>query len=88
MNEHVPDNLRFIPNFNTKNLNKAAFLIAKGAVYLRAECDSNGIATIFLNNVTRHASKEFWNPEALVPIWGFLNSKRWLQDQIVNSRVN
>lgn len=79
----TPDSGFIIDGYNTKNLNKASYLLTRGARYIKVEVDENGIGTIWLDNVnTRHA-KEYWKDDMTVEFWTFDRQRKFLKEEMI-----
>jgi len=78
---------KLINNFNSRNLNKCAFLLAgtaefKDVVFI----DGSKIATIYLDNVDREVVKSFWIPGVQVDLMAFLRARAFLRTKIDEKR--
>lgn len=84
-----PKGNNILNNFETKNLDKAAYLMIRGARYL--DCfqvdPSSRIAVIILDNVNRRHAKEFWNDELLLEFWAWKRTRKFLKVKIQEKRL-
>lgn len=84
-----PKGNNIIDNFETKNLDKAAYLMIRGARY--ADCfhldPASRIAVIILDNVNRRHTKEFWNDELLLEFWAWKRTRKFLKVKIQEKRL-
>lgn len=82
-----PNKSRVLNNYNTKNLNKAAFLLMRGATYGGCVCPPDEpIATILLSNVNVRHRDEFWHDDVVVELWSFIRMRKWLKERIQEVR--
>lgn len=71
-----------IDDYKTKNLNKAAFLLTKGATYKDLIINPDGINTFVLDGVNRRHVDEFWHDGLVLEFWEFQRKRIWLKEQI------
>lgn len=71
-----------IDGYNTKNLNKAAYLLMKGSRYVDVITDERGIGQIFLDNVNRRHVDEYWKEDMILEFWTFDRQRKFLKTEI------
>lgn len=73
-----------INGFETRNLDKAAYLLIRGARY--HDCyhqdPTSKIAVIILDNVNKRHSKEFWQDTLMVEFWTWKRTRKFLKVKI------
>lgn len=78
-----------INDFNTKNLDKAAYLMTKGARY--KDCSipdkDSPIGFVILDNVARHHVREFWNQDVEFEFWPWKRNRKFLKDKIAENHL-
>lgn len=71
-----------IDGYNTKNLNKAAYLLTRGSRYVKVITDVNGIGKIFLDNVNRRHVDEYWKEDMTLEFWTFDRQRKFLKEEM------
>lgn len=77
---------RIINNYETKNLNKATYLISRGAKYKGCHWDNPKIATIILNNVNMQFRDDFWTNDVPVDLKKFIETRRFIKGRLAMSK--
>lgn len=87
-----PAEAHIIDDYETANLNKAAYLMTRGARYLKAEVlDEKQLGKFFLENVNSRHVKEFWDDNLMVEFWSYHRSRQFLKQklwEIKNNRID
>lgn len=78
----TPNQAQILDKYETRNLNKAAYLLINGANYIDCSIQSNGMASIILSGVNKRYLTEFWKDELIIEFWTFFRKRLWLKDQI------
>ena len=78
----APNSGFIIDGYNTKNLNKAAFLLTKGSRYVKVVTDENGIGNIFLDNVNRRHVDDYWKEDMVIEFWTFDRQRKFLKKEM------
>jgi hypothetical protein len=82
-----PERAKIINNYETRNLNKAAYLILKGATYVSCKFElGNPIAILILNGVNTRHRDHFWTDDLIIEYWTFMRKRHWLKNKIEESR--
>ena len=78
------DSERLNPEFRTKDLNEAAFILCKGARLLRLEKDemTNDFYFVFVGRNCEDLANQFWAREGSVPAKDYSDSLRTLKDRL------
>lgn len=79
----APNSGFIIDGYNTKNLNKAAYLLTRGSRYVRVETDENGIGKIFLDNVNRRHVDDYWKEDMTLEFWTFDRQRKFLKGEMI-----
>lgn len=78
----APNGGFIIDGYNTKNLNKAAFLLTKGSRYVKVVTDQNGIGNIYLDNVNRRHVDDYWKEDMVIEFWTFDRQRKFLKKEM------
>ncbi len=82
-----PLSAKIINSYETKNLNKCAYLLIRGATYQGCKFPLNEyIAIIILDNVNKKYVDEFWDDSLTVEFWTFIRMRTWLKNKIQEKR--
>ena len=81
-----PNHSRIVNHYETKNLNKATYLISRGAKYSGCRWDNPKIATIILNNVNMKHRDEFWTNEFSVDLKLFISTRKFIKSRLAITR--
>lgn len=77
---------RIINHYETKNLNKATYLISRGAKYSGCRWDTPKIATILMNNVNMQHRDEFWTNDVPVDLKKFIETRKFIKSRLAITR--
>lgn len=77
-----------INDYNTANLNKAAFLLTKGARYISCEIQENNMGRFYLENVNKRHVDEYWKDDLMVEFWSYSRSREFLKNHLREIRDN
>lgn len=78
----APNSGFIIDDYNTKNLNKAAYLLMRGARFVKVLTDDNGIGQIFLDNVNRRYVDDYWKEDMVLEFWSWDRQRKYLKEQM------
>ena len=76
-----PRGARIIHGYETRNLNKATYLLIRGSIYRGCRLDANNMATFILDNVNERHREEFWKDDLVVELWTFFRMRKLLKDK-------
>lgn len=73
-----------IDNFETRNLDKAAYLLIRGARFndCYLQDPESRIAVIVLDGVNKRHAKAFWQDNLLVEFWTWKRTRKFLKVKI------
>lgn len=77
---------RIIQNYETKNLNKATYLVSRGAKYKGCRWDNPKIATLILNNVCMANRDDYWTNEVPVDLKKFIETRKFIKSRLAMSK--
>lgn len=79
-----PQEAWIIDDYKSSNLNKAAYLMTRGARYVSVEVLENGLGMWYLENVNTRHVKEFWKDDMVVEFWTFIRQRAYLKQQLTD----
>jgi len=82
-----PKKSEIINGYETKNLNKSAYLLMNGATYRGCRITNPPIATIIMDNVNKRKVDEFWQDGLMVDFWTFIRMRKWLKEKIHQKQI-
>jgi len=86
MSQIEPRKAEIINGYETKNLNKSAYLLMNGATYRGCRITEPPIATIIMDNVNKRHVDDFWKDDLRVDFWTFIRMRRWLKEKISSKK--
>lgn len=77
-----PTNGKIFNSYETRNLNKTAYLLMHGAVYKDCQVDAQGYSTFILDNVNKRHRDDFWHDDVVIELWTFVRMRKFLKEKV------